>query len=73
MGIINPPTWEDVRARILKAIEEEKRANATVHIPTASIVTYPLVFQGREFYSSTAYEDSIKLPPEIDFPIQEEA
>lgn len=63
MSIINPPTWEDVRARILKAIEEEKRANAKVRIPSASMGTYSLIFQGEEFYSSTANEDSYGFPP----------
>lgn len=64
MRIINPPTWEDVRTRILKAIEEEKRANTVVCIPRASMGTYPPIFQGEKFYSSTANEDSYGFPPE---------
>lgn len=62
MSIINPPTWEEVRARILKAIEKEKRANAEVRIPSASMSMHSAIFQGKEFYSSTADEDSYAFP-----------
>lgn len=61
MKIVNPPTWEDVRARILRAIEEEKRAKTEVQIPRASVGTYPSVVKGETHYGNTANEDSYEF------------
>lgn len=40
--------WEEVRGKILKAIEEERRIKAPINITSSSIATDPLIIEEHE-------------------------
>ena len=51
--------WEEIRAKILKAIEDEKKAKAQVAITSSDIGTYPPIRQSekQKIYTTTANEN----------------
>lgn len=53
--------WGEVRKRILKAIEEEKRVNSPI-VSSSSVTSFPDSELSKKVVSSTSNEDSYQLP-----------
>ena len=62
----NAPNWEEVRERIIKAIEEDKRTKSQISILTASAGIYPPLTEHKMAYlGSTANEDVCEITKDI--------